>query len=663
MGHSQSKIKSLPRSTASRFSESELEILNKLFKDLAKRSPGKTMDRSTFFQVFPMPGMHAESLFDLFDLDKNGVIDYQEFMTGLAIFSKGAPDEKIEAIFKIYDIDKTNYVSKDELKTMLLHIPMHTLHLVDKCKEAQNEERTHKVARLVDEAFFNFDTNKDNKLSKEQFTNWAKNTPSIIDFLDSYSLSDELDLAESTMSGFLFKNGKRMKGICFKRFYILRGNSLYYYHMTDLTRPSGVVFLQGCFISDLEPKSPSRRKSPPGSPTSSGKGFFFSSSPPKDSRLPNSPANSPNSPFALGLVNRIAARSPSKSRTESREEFIEEEDMGNQPWFKSILNVSHMFGFKIKSEKLPTRIIYADSEESRNQWVAALRTACNMVVFEDKYEQLNKIGEGSFGTVFKCRLKVTPTNGDSLMYATKVVNKTKLKDAKKIEDLYKELSILKLVEHPNIIRMRDFYESENFIHIVLDFAQGGDLIDQLTGKGSLTEEECKHIMSSLFGAIKYLHQFGICHRDLKPDNILCAGGKSILESKFLICDFGLSKLVSPKGVMTEPVGTLAYVAPEILLSTWYSKAADLWSLGVIMYLISKGHLPFQPPGSKVTQMELSNHIAYTRIDPKEEFSGKFYSNDFFDVLGRLLDKDPITRLTAHAALEHPWMANQMVVGT
>jgi len=178
----------------------------------------------------------------------------------------------------------------------------------------------------------------------------------------------------------------------------------------------------------------------------------------------------------------------------------------------------------------------------------------------------------------------------------------------------REIEILKICQHPNIIRLEDVFENADYIYIVLEYCDGGDLFSYLEKRNfSIKEEKAANIIKQLSQAISYLHSYGVIHRDIKPENILMMNDSDNAEVKIL--DFGLSDILNPGQVCNESYGTISYVAPEILLGYSYSFPADLWSIGVLAYLLLVGCLPFDHESDE-------REIARMTIDDPPNFTEK-----------------------------------------
>ena len=285
------------------------------------------------------------------------------------------------------------------------------------------------------------------------------------------------------------------------------------------------------------------------------------------------------------------------------------------------------------------RVIYTKSEEDRAKWLDVLQQASRTAVFQDEYHVGEQLGAGKFSKVMQC---TSVRTGQA--FAVKIINKADLKDSER-ELLRTEVAVLKLVSHPHIVKLEAVYETSTNIYIVMERAPGGELFNRIVGRTRFKEHEARALMRPLLKAVHYLHTLGIVHRDLKPENILC--GRHITDVK--LADFGLSKLSAPDEVMKMACGTLSYVAPEVLTLRGYGKAADLWSIGVILYLVVRGRLPFEAP----TRQEVLAKTAAARLDFRHTVWRRWSREGLSFVTG-LLRKNPTERLTADEALHHEW---------
>jgi len=286
------------------------------------------------------------------------------------------------------------------------------------------------------------------------------------------------------------------------------------------------------------------------------------------------------------------------------------------------------------------RILYCQSEADRARWVTRLQHAAHVVPIFDDYILGKELGRGRFSVVNECVHKASGAH-----YAVKIINKDTVKPEEKVL-LRTEIAVLKLMDHPHIIKMKDLYESRDTIYIVMEMLKGGELFERIVGRPRFTEQEAAKLLRPLLESIAYMHDLGIVHRDIKPENILCGADLSELK----IADFGLSKMILPSEKMSQPCGTLSYVAPEVLTSQGYGKEADLWSVGVIMFLLICGKLPFD--GAQPEDIIKATVQGDLKVNPT--VWGKL-SEPAKGLMRALLNKSCTNRITAREALKHAFI--------
>jgi len=250
--------------------------------------------------------------------------------------------------------------------------------------------------------------------------------------------------------------------------------------------------------------------------------------------------------------------------------------------------------------------------------------------------------QASFSVVWKARNK---RSGDEV--AIKVISKKELADKKTAKRLQTEVDILTKVKHVNIIALKDLFDEPDNLFMVMQLVTGGELFDKIMKKGQYSEKDACAVMQKVVGAIHYLHQHNIAHRDLKPENLLVHGDD---DTKVMISDFGLSRIIGDNSMMSTACGTPYYVAPEVIKADPYSKEVDMWSIGVIAYFILCGYPPFM--GESLQQIfECIQTCEYEF--PAVEWDA--ISSSAKDFIKRLLVLDPRKRLTAEQSLQHPWL--------
>ena len=301
-----------------------------------------------------------------------------------------------------------------------------------------------------------------------------------------------------------------------------------------------------------------------------------------------------------------------------------------------------MFCFSI-SFPSKNRLYYCDNEQEYKNWIDALKKATGYTNLLDLYNIKQKIGKGKFGLV---KLGINKETNDKV--AVKVMNKNNM-DSSDLELVRTEIEILKICQHPYIIKLYDIFENIDYIYIIMEYCPGGDLFSYLKKRNFiLKEEKVAIIMYKLCKAVFYVHSYGIAHRDIKPENVLLTSEDENADIRLL--DFGLSKIVGPGQKCTEPYGTLTYCAPEIILDKPYLKSVDSWSLGVMTYLMLSGGLPF----TGKDEHEIARNVVYSRVNFEKKPIWKEISNEAKDFISKLLDKDLKKRMEIKAALEHPW---------
>lgn len=266
--------------------------------------------------------------------------------------------------------------------------------------------------------------------------------------------------------------------------------------------------------------------------------------------------------------------------------------------------------------------------------------------FADYYEILEELGSGAFATVYLVRERNAKVQKN---YAAKVIKGKSLAD----EDMHRlndEISILTRVRHPNIITLHAVFSTESEVILVMELAEGGELFQKLIDDGQYKESDAVRILQQIIKAVEYLHSLNIVHRDLKPENILLKN-KTTREIK--LCDFGLSKVFDTAEMNGTLCGTPGYVAPEILFENSYGKPVDMWSIGVIAYVLLSGHAPFYSENLQ----KLFAQIKRAQYDfSDDEWEG--VSDEAKDFIIKLLVLDPSKRLTARQALHHPFLSGR-----
>ncbi|KAI3970626.1 hypothetical protein MKX01_024273 [Papaver californicum] len=263
----------------------------------------------------------------------------------------------------------------------------------------------------------------------------------------------------------------------------------------------------------------------------------------------------------------------------------------------------------------------------------------------DKYVLGRELGRGEFGITYLCTDRETK---ESL--ACKSISKKKLRTAIDVEDVRREVSIMSsLPDHLNIVRLKATYEDNEAVHLVMELCEGGELFDRIVARGHYSERAAANVARTVAEVVKMCHEHGVMHRDLKPENFLFANKRENAALKAI--DFGLSVFFRPGERFSEIVGSPYYMAPEVLKRN-YGPEVDIWSAGVILYILLCGVPPFWAE----TEQGVAHAILRGAIDFKRDPWPKV-SDSAKSLLKQMLEPDPRKRLTAQQVLEHSWLQN------
>ena len=288
---------------------------------------------------------------------------------------------------------------------------------------------------------------------------------------------------------------------------------------------------------------------------------------------------------------------------------------------------------------------FVDNEEDYLVWLKIFRKLLHCENIKDLYDIQNKIGEGKYATVYKGVYKISER-----IAAIKVLEKENL-SSNELNMIQNEIDILKICQHPNIVKLYDVIEDDEKMHIIMELIEGPDLFCHLEKKNfDINELEANKIVHQLSSALFYLNIFGIVHRDIKPENILLTSKSQNYDIKLI--DFGLGIILGPKEKSEQPFGTVSYVSPEVLCGNEYDKSVDIWCVGILSYLLLVGRLPFDNPDDD------ENEIARQTINDPPPFTEEKWNKvsiEAKDFVNKCLQKDPLVRININEILEHDWL--------
>ena len=694
-----------------------LVYLKEVYKDLADRNEEnrkKGIMKIIFFDYLKLPMFISEKVFMVFDEDKDGFLSSKEFILGMNKLYNGSYQDTIKLIFDILDFNHDGFIEKDDAKMILSLLPLKTDRskveykyqmqsleeigeIIDctfgKMKKLNLEEFKTMVEKQKSDIFIqiicflyqkkpftekNINVLKSSKKaipndlilqtpqvkSKESVNNILLPSPSkktflspVANLLKSINIGESAefeDESEPAISGFngmirfdnriIPKNEEKDDEGDDKDINKVIKNS-------DLVYNSPSVFLK---------KNKSKKPS-----------LFSLNSP--------SPAISP-----LTSQKKVAPLSLNGNEKVTYENYIYKVSTSNKlkKYYlvlinkdiyyyknedkKEVMGMHNLSGCFIKDNG--TRVIndttyysfslvfpskersfYCNSKEIYDNFSNKLKEAFGYLNFFDYYEMLDDLGEGIFGSV---KLGVEKKTKERV--AIKIIKKKKAKPSD-IELVRTEIDIMKLCHHPNVVHLLDHFENAEYIFIVMEYIRGGRLTDYMKEKKfHFSEKRAAEIIYEIAIGVKYLHKYGIIHRDLKPDNIMLTESND--KGHIKIMDFGLSKILGKKEKTSDGFGTLTFVSPEVLIRKPYNKEIDIWSIGVILYLILSGDLPFDD--EEDDEQKIANSIVFNEVEfPSKKFGNK--SKEVIELIKRCLTKEPKDRIKIDEIIKSDWIQSHI----
>ena len=691
------------------------KYLKEIWSDLSKRSieeNAKGINKITFNKYYDLPGIISERLFAVFDKDKDGVLSLTEFVTGMKmLFSQAETfDSLSKFIFNFYDFRSCNKIKKEDVRVVLSYVPLQKSD-IDSIKEGNIElieenfqDRVESQVQLFN--ILNIAFKNKEEMTFEEYTNVVKNVNSDIFILILMFLLEKKPFSSATIKIYSSSSDSPKKSDVSKTPLIpqqviaspslnsrflspkLKKKSLMGGKKRNIGAAQNILQLYSGVDNkpveqkddkkdkdkkkdDKESKRPQRRvrikldNLMDKTPEISKNAFTFGKNKQNQENLEN---EKDDDDFTFeeekcvqyeGYVYKFSQTQKKMKKTYFRligkdlyyyKKKEEEKHRGMHNLSGVFIKRGEDLEFEGKKYMSITilykneKSYYFDNEEDFKIWFDKLSQAIQNKSLFDKYEVKQKIGKGKFGLVKAGINKETKKPVAIKIMAKKNMDKSDMELAKV------EIDILKISQHPNIIKLYDVFENENYIYIIMENCSGGDLLSYFEyHEYELPEPKVCEIIHKLSMAVYYLHSYGIVHRDLKPENILMTDLSATADIRLL--DFGLSKIIGNDEKCTEPYGTLSFVAPEVLQGKPYDKSVDIWSIGIIAFLLLCGYLPFDDKHSE-------REIARQTIQDPVPYDNKIWSKispEAKQFVDGLLQKKPEKRYTIKEVLEHPWI--------
>lgn len=691
-----------------------LIYLKEIYKDLADRNETnrkKGIMKIVFFDYLKLPMFISEKVFTVFDEDKDGFLSSKEFILGMNKLYNGSYQDTIKLIFDILDFNHDGFIEKDDAKMILCLLPLKTDRskveykyqmqsleeigeiinsTFGKLKKLNLEEFKNMVEKHKSDIFIQiicflyqkkpFTENNINvlKTSKKTVPNdLILQTPQVkkkenniflpsplkstylspaSTFLQSINIGESAGLEEEpepAISGFNGMVRFQNKLIPKKKDIDEKDDDKDVKNVienSDLVYNSPSVFLK----KNKEKKKVS--------------GFSLNSPSPV---IVSQSANKVVTPFTLNelkeekityenYIYKVSTTNKLKKyylvlinkdiyyyKNEDKKEVMGMHNLSGcfvKDNGTKILNDKTYYSFTLVFPS-KERSFYCNSKEIYENFTQKLKEAFGYLNFFDYYEMLDDLGEGIFGSV---KLGVEKKTKERV--AIKIIKKKKAKPSD-IELVRTEIDVMKLCHHPNVVHLLDHFENAEYIFIVMEYIRGGRLTDYMKEKKfNFSEKRAAELIYEIAVGVKYLHKYGIIHRDLKPDNIMLTEAND--KGHIKIMDFGLSKILGKKEKTSDGFGTLTFVSPEVLIRKPYNKEIDIWSIGVILYLMLSGDLPFDD--EEDDEQKIAKSIVFNEVEfPQKKFGNK--SKEVIDLIKRCLTKEPKDRIKVDEIIKSDWI--------
>ena len=643
------------------FTEGEMTLLYLIFINLEKRVKNQEINQKHFESIITMTGLWTDRLYILFDTNKSDNLSFSEFLAGIAKFTKGTLKEKITALFNLYDKNNNNFIDKDEFIKMLFNYPKEDI------KDFINEIDT---LVMNNKGFGNtgpflksmvsFKYNEGPKNIKSMKNLNYLNTLNNIDQEKKFHIFENGNINKKLKkkgvgSTVLYdtKTTKRLKrmlpttinnmiklvaDIVFKKYATYNKLTLEGFTKWIEMHPKIIEYISKWFRPFLWKSFVNE----------SGEKYlgFHKLKPVLETNLLIQKYHSIKKNSALAQIYDIFL-------------FLFKKEDSKMPFLVIVLNNLDI-SFKDSKNKIYLNYEYYEydrlklkikDEKTYKIWKDYIKKFSNYII-DKKYTIKGLIGKGKFSTVHSAQNNLT-----GKLYALKIIKKNNLTEKEK-ETLKNEEKIMRVLVHPNIIQFYESCETHDLYTYVIELVKGTDLFEYTIKKKYLSEKITSYIIKNLLEALYSIHSSGIIHRDLKPENIMLELNKKNEISKIKIIDFGFSIFKESIKKNTPRCGTKNYIAPEVLKGEDYGTQSDLFSLGVILFFLIRGELPFYSDEDYI----VNKKTIEGDYDIDNDFFFDDISSECKDLIRKLLEPNPKKRINAMKASQHDFVVKGFLFG-
>ena len=633
-----------------------LEVyLEDVWKDLSERDTKKGIGvtKTVFISYYNLPLIISERLFKVLDANNHSSLSEEDFVSGLLNLFLGDYKSLVKIMFNMYDYDRDGKISRKDVKIVFNYIPLKPNEIYQRYKikyEGDNindrKESMNEINKVLDKIF------EEEYIDEDYFKYSIENINSDLFIFLLVFLYEKRPFTDDTINH--YKNLSKKNGSKFKRTATM-SNSVGLKLVVSPTIKSkfgpaaAVTLKEGGQYTKFKSNSSNLIKLKFGSNSSNHLKAFGNGL----KRVKT---------FNIKKIKTIvdeqdeeyeddssSKRKNQKKIEKSEEEENEEDDIDAQ----NIKYEGYLYKIRKDGElkQLYFKLLYHDlyflkSEDKTDyqNWVKYLKKATDYEDLYKSYEMKDIIGKGRFGTI-----RVGYHKLKKRFVAIKIINKKAMSKAD-MDNIRNQINILKIATDEFVLKLLDIIENESYLYIMTELCKGGDLYSYLNQRSfKIPEAKAAKLIYKLAKSVNFLHALGIIHRDLKPENILMTDMTD--EADLRISDFCICKRLEPNETTNEIVGTLGYMAPEVLMGKEYSFSADIWGIGVITYLLLTGYLPFD---DEEEDKEVIRKTLFESI-PFYNDSWKNISSKAKEFVKKILKKDKEERITIDQILSDPWL--------